>query len=348
MDVTDAPSYEIIVADNGSTDSSREIAVQEGARVVPVERRGYGAALIGGISAAKGRYVAFADADATYPYEDTLRLYQAGIAADADLAIASRLKGRIEPGAMPVLHRLLGTPVLTFLINLLFHGSISDCNSGFRCVKKTSYERWQVHATGMEFASELIIKALKQKSMIVEIPSGLRADTVGRTPHLRTWRDGMRHLLFILSEKPLVFERAGLTLTVVASLLQIAALAFGQIEVRGASILGLHTQVLLLLLAIVGAQIFHFGAICYVKSGDKPGPLVARIVQMDEGRLFFFLLFLLLMVGLTVVGAVTFWGIADFRNIHFANVLIGLVHFIAMPISLAIGMLGVHVIKRYN
>ena len=142
---------------NGSTDDSRQIATDRGARVVPVPTRGYGAALRGGIEAAEGKYVMFADADGTYFYENSLELYQTTSKADADMGIASRMKGVIEPGAMPTLHRILGTPVLTGLINLLFKGKLSDCNSGFRCLKKTAYQTWDIRASGMEFASELLI-----------------------------------------------------------------------------------------------------------------------------------------------------------------------------------------------
>ncbi|HYF35735.1 MAG TPA: glycosyltransferase family 2 protein, partial [Prosthecobacter sp.] len=211
--------FEIVVADNGSTDDSREIATAHGARVVPVTQRGYGAALRGGIEAAAGKYVMFADADGTYCYEHSLSLYKATSSANADMGIASRMKGTIEPGAMPTLHRILGTPVLTTLINVLFHGRLSDCNSGFRCLKKTAYDTWQIRASGMEFASELLIKALKNRASTVEIPSGLRPAPVDRTPHLRTWRDGMRHLLFILSERPRLFELIGLALILIGTLL---------------------------------------------------------------------------------------------------------------------------------
>lgn len=126
--------YEIVIADNGSRDRSREIAVRLGCRVVAVAERGYGAALRGGIEAAEGKYAMFADCDNTYVYSDALRLFETAKSERAGMAIASRMKGEIEDGAMPLLHRRLGTPVLTALINFLFSGRLSDCNSGFRCV----------------------------------------------------------------------------------------------------------------------------------------------------------------------------------------------------------------------
>jgi len=341
-------NYEIVVADNGSNDASCTIAEQEGARIVHVSRKGYGAALLGGIAAANGEYVIFADADATYCYEHTIDLYRAARNAKADMAIASRMSGAIDTGAMPLLHRYLGTPVLTALINRLFGGHLTDCNSGFRCVRKHAFEQWQIRSTGMEFASELLIKALKHRAVLVEIPSGLHADQAGRIPHLKTWRDGMRHLLFILSEKPQLFEFLGLLGASLSLILQTAAVFLGQIEIGRATIFGLHTQILLLLLGIMGTQTFHFGAMCYVNSSERPKGIAASIIQMDEGRLFFLLLILMLLVMVLVGGAFAIWSFADFHNIYFANVLVGLVHLIAMLVSLAMGMLGVHVIKRYR
>ena len=114
------------------------------------------------------------------------------------------------------MHRWIGTPVLTVLINVLFHGRLSDCNSGFRCIRKTAYETWGIRASGMEFASELLIKALKHRAKTVEIKSGLRRGHEGRVAHLRTWRDGMRHLLFLLSERPRLFELGGLAVVVLS------------------------------------------------------------------------------------------------------------------------------------
>ena len=130
---------EIIVADNGSTDKSAELAAAAGARVVPVKERGYGAALKGGFAAAEFEYLAFADADGSYPINLLPELYDAALNSNADMVISSRMNGaKIEEGAMPFLHRYLGTPVLTGLINLFFHGHLSDCNSGFRLMKKTA------------------------------------------------------------------------------------------------------------------------------------------------------------------------------------------------------------------
>ncbi|WP_146849768.1 glycosyltransferase family 2 protein [Brevifollis gellanilyticus] len=346
LEVDPALNYEIVVADNGSTDDSRQIATAHGARVVPVPQRGYGAALRGGIEAAEGKYVMFADADGTYFYENSLELYKTTAKADADMGIASRMKGVIEPGAMPTLHRVLGTPVLTGLINLLFKGKLSDCNSGFRCLKKTAYKTWDIRASGMEFASELLIKALKKKASTVEIVSGLRPAPVDRTPHLRTWRDGMRHLLFILSERPRMFELGGLVLIIVASLLQAISAVTGLVNVAGLTFLGVHSQVLLLLAALVGTQIYMLSAAMFLQQSEKPRAITRKLIEMDEGSLFFLLVTLLGSISLVIGWLVIQWARSSFAGLDYASTLIVWLHFLAVPSMITFGMLGVHILRK--
>jgi glycosyltransferase involved in cell wall biosynthesis len=346
LDADPSLKYEIVIGDNGSTDDSRQIAEARGARVVPVPERGYGAALRGGIAAAEGKYVMFADADGTYFYEHSLELYRTTSKADADMGIASRMRGTIEPGAMPTLHRILGTPVLTGLINLLFKGKLSDCNSGFRCLKKTAYETWDIRASGMEFASELLIKALKKKASTVEIISGLRPAPVERTPHLRTWRDGMRHLLFILSERPRMFELVGLLLIVVATLLQGTAGITGPINLAGLNIFGVHSQVLLLLAAVMGTQIYMLAAAMFLQESEKPRALTRRLIEMNEGSLFFLLVALLGLLSLVIGWLVLQWARSNFAGLDYANTLIVWLHFLAVPSMIAFGMLGVHILRK--
>lgn len=346
LEVDPSLKYEIVVADNGSTDDSRQIATDRGARVVPVPTRGYGAALRGGIEAAEGKYVMFADADGTYFYENSLELYQTTSKADADMGIASRMKGVIEPGAMPTLHRILGTPVLTGLINLLFKGKLSDCNSGFRCLKKTAYQTWDIRASGMEFASELLIKALKKKASTVEIVSGLRPPPVERTPHLRTWRDGMRHLLFILSERPRMFELCGLILIILATVLQGIAGMTGIVDVAGLSIFGVHSQVLLLLAALVGTQIYMLSAAMFLQKSEQPRAITHKLIEMNEGSLFFLLVTLLGCISLVIGWLVLQWARSNFAGLDYANTLIVWLHFLAVPSMITFGMLGVHILRK--
>ena len=339
-------SYEVIVADNGSTDRSREIAEELGCRVVPVARRGYGAALNAGIKAARGRLVMFADSDMTYLYEDANDLYRAAVKDEADMAIASRMIGKIEPGAMPPLHRYIGTPVLTWLINRLYGGKLTDCNSGFRCVRQEGYLNWEVRSSGMEFASELLIKALKSGARTVEIPSGLRKGPEHRVAHLRTWRDGMRHLLFILSEKPSLFEWLGLVLAVPTSLLQVLAVLVGPISVGPFSIFDLHTQALLLLVSIFGIQCYLLGCSLYLREGDAPLPVTRRLIHMDEGSLFFLLLGVLLGAGVLAAMLVIAWAKAGFSGLHHTNQLLAAVHLLGGGGMMAAGLLSVHMLKR--
>lgn len=339
-------AYEIVVADNGSTDRSREIATEAGCRVVPVAARGYGAALKGGIEAAYGKYAMFADSDSTYMYEHAAPLYEVAVKNDAGMAIASRMIGEIEPGAMPPLHRHLGTPVLTWLINTLFHGKLTDCNSGFRCVRKEEYMKWGIRSDGMEFASELLIKALKAGTKTVEIPSGLRCGPPDRVAHLRTWRDGMRHLLFILSERPALFEWLGLLLMVPATLVQILAAITGPVAVGPFNIFDLHSQALLLMAAIVGTQLYIFGCSLHLRGGDKPLAITEKFIHLNEGTLFFMLLGVLAAFVVTVASLVIVWAGRGFSGLHQANSLLVAVHLLGVLAMSGIGLLSIHTLKK--
>ena len=343
----DGVHYEIIVADNGSTDRSREIAAEMGCRVVPVKDRGYGAALRGGIEASTAEYVMFADSDNTYLYADAAPLYRAAKKDDADMAIASRMIGRIEPGAMPTLHRVLGTPVLTTLINLLFHGKLSDCNSGFRCIRKTAFDKWQIRSNGMEFASELLIKALKAGARSVEIPSGLRKGPEGRVAHLRTWRDGMRHLLFIFSEKPRLFELLGFITVLVTTLLQLTAFCTGPVSIGGVfHVFDLHSQALLLLAGIVGAQFYLFSCMVFLQSNDRALSITRKLIHLDEGVLFFTLLATVGACAAVATYIGVTWTMSGFANLNLARDLLFWSHPLAISISFSVGLLGLHILKK--
>lgn len=192
---------EVIVADNGSNDGSQEIAVRAGARVVPVPERGYGAALLGGIAAARGRHVVMGDADDSYDFGE-VPAFVAKLEEGNDLVMGSRFRGTIEPGAMPFLHRWLGNPVLSFLGRLFFQVPTSDFHCGLRAFRREAIGRLGLKTTGMEFASEMVVKASLFGLRIGEIPVTLRRDGRSRPPHLRTWRDGWRHLRFLLMYSP--------------------------------------------------------------------------------------------------------------------------------------------------
>lgn len=339
-------AYEIVVADNGSTDRSCQIAGELGCRVVPVAARGYGAALKGGIAAARAEIVMFADSDSTYLYEHAAELYREAVRHDASMAIASRMTGKIEPGAMPPLHRHLGTPVLTWIINRLFRGKLSDCNSGFRCVRKSDYLAWEVRSDGMEFASELLIKALKSGAKTVEIPSGLRCGPPDRVAHLRTWRDGMRHLLFILSEKPSLFEKAGLLLTAAATVLQVLAWLLGPVALGPFHVFDLHSQALLLLAGILGTQLYLFGCSLFLRSADRPLALTRRLIDMNEGNLFFLLISVLAGCVLLTAGLTFAWARAGFAGLNQGGPLLASVHLLGIAATASLGLLSVHTLKK--
>ena len=340
-------AFEIIVADNGSRDGSADIALELGARVVTETKKGYGAAIAAGIRAARGTYVAFADADGSYPLENLPSLYETARNADADMVIASRFRGTIEKGAMPLSHRYLGTPFLTMLINWIYGGRLSDCNSGFRLIRKSSYESWGIHSSGMEFASELLVRALKNKALIVEIASGLRCDLRSRKPHLKTWRDGMRHLLFILSEAPGLFEKAGLFFAVFATLVQITAFLTGQTSVGNLYICGIHTKIIALILAALGVQMYLLA--CYllvVSPEEKCFSLTRYLVNMPADILFF----LLCILGVILLAVLTFvvstWGYNHFAYLDLSSLLFILTHFMILIGFMGFGLLEIHIIKK--
>jgi glycosyltransferase involved in cell wall biosynthesis len=194
-------SGEVIVADNGSSDGSRELAAAAGARVVPVAERGYGAALLGGIEAARGRYVIMGDADLSYDFgaiEPFVRELEGG----ADLVMGNRFRGGIQPGAMPWLHRYVGNPLLSGIGRLFFRSASRDFHCGLRGFRREAVLGLGLQTTGMEFASEMVVKATLLGLRVTEVPTALAPDGRGRPPHLRSFRDGWRHLRFLLVYSP--------------------------------------------------------------------------------------------------------------------------------------------------
>ena len=192
---------EVIVADNGSTDGSRECAALAGARVIDVKRRGYGAALQAGIAAAHGKYIVMGDADESYNFS-RLDNFVAKLREGYELVMGNRFQGGIDSGAMPFLHRYLGNPVLSFLGRLFFRVRVGDFHCGLRAFDSRAIRRLGLSSPGMEFASEMVVKAALHGLRICEVPTTLSPDRRGRPPHLRTWRDGWRHLRFLLMYSP--------------------------------------------------------------------------------------------------------------------------------------------------
>jgi len=209
---------EIIVADNGSEDGSLEIAEALGVRVVRVPRKGYGSALMGGIRAARARFIVMGDADCSHDFGDVPRLLEE-LRQGCDLVVGNRFLGGIQPGAMPALHRYVGNPALTWIGRLFFKAPCGDFHCGLRGFTKAAYELMDLRTTGMEFASEMVVKATLFGMRIAEVPTSMWPDRRSRPPHLRSFRDGWRHLRFLLLYSPRwLFLYPGMVLLLLGSI----------------------------------------------------------------------------------------------------------------------------------
>ena len=249
-------SAEIVIADNGSTDGSQVIARELGARVVEVPRKGYGSALIGGIDAARGDLVIMGDADDSYDFAAIEPLVEK-LRDGFDLVVGNRFAGGIASGAMPWSHRWVGNPVLTWISRVFFHTPVGDMHCGLRGFRKAAYERMRLRATGMEFASEMVIKASLQRMKIAEVPVTLSPDGRSRPPHLRTWRDGWRHLRFMLLFSPRwLFLYPGLALFALG-LAAGMALEVGPVVI-GSLGFDIHTLLLAGFACLIGYQMILF------------------------------------------------------------------------------------------
>lgn len=187
---------EILIADNGSRDSSRQIAINQGARVIMAPKKGYGAAILAGIAAARGEYIIIGDADGSYDFT-ALQDFVCKLEGGYDLVIGNRFLGGIKPGSMPILNRYLGNPLLSGLARVLFKAPVGDFHCGLRAVRRGVVQQVGLSASGMEFASEMIIRSMKSGFRVTEVPTMLFPDRRGGPSHLRPWRDGLRHLYLI-------------------------------------------------------------------------------------------------------------------------------------------------------
>ena len=317
-------SGELIVADNGSSDRSREIAVAHGARVVDVEMRGYGSALLSGIAASQGEFVIMGDADDTYDLAD-LQPFVAKLDDGYDIVIGNRFSGGISPGAMPFLHRYLGTPVLTWLARILFKSPLGDINCGLRGFRKTALDHLNLRSTGMEFASEMIIKASLNRLRIAEVPTTLSPSGRDREPHLRTWRDGWRHLRFLLLYSPSwLFLYPGIGLMIAGSAAMIVLLP-GPLTI-GSVVFDVHTLLFAALAVIIGYQaiVFSFGAKIFgVTEGLIPeDPRLERLLRHINLEVGLLVGVLLCLAGLAGSGyALARWGETSFGQLDYRDTL---------------------------
>ena len=281
---------EVLVADNGSSDGSAERAAAAGARVINVADRGYGAALRAGVAAARGRYVIMGDADDSYDFSRLERFIEK-LRAGHPLVMGNRFKGAILPGAMPAMHRYLGNPILSFLGGLFFRTRIGDFHCGLRGFDRQAMLGLGLRTPGMEFASEMVVKAVLAGWRIAEVPTTLSPDGRGRPPHLRSWRDGWRHLRFLLLLSPRwLFLYPGLTLLVLGVALT-TALYFSSLRI-GAAGLDIHTMLYAAAGALLGLQLCLFALFARV-SAQAAGLLprqplldrLLRVVTLERGLL---------------------------------------------------------------
>jgi glycosyltransferase involved in cell wall biosynthesis len=307
---------EVIVADNGSTDGSQAIAVANGARVVNVPRRGYGAALTAGIEAAGGEYVLMADADDSYALDD-IGGFLTELRAGSDLVMGNRFQGGVAPGAMPFLHRYLGNPVLSRLGRLFFRIPVGDFHCGIRAFRRDRMLELGLRTSGMEFASEMVVRASLNHLRITEVPTTLRPDGRSRAPHLRTWRDGWRHLRFLLAFSPrwLLFYPS--VFLQVVGLLGLLWLSFGPQQV-GRVGFSLETMLVFATMFIIGLQGIGLSVIARSYAahlGLLPPPsgrMIIRIARASlERGLWLGGLLILLGVG-CFVAALLIWGATGF------------------------------------
>jgi len=313
---------EVIVSDNGSTDKSVEVAQSCGARVVHCPKKGYGKALIYGMKAAQGKWLIMGDADDSYNFEeidDFIKYLGEGY----DLVMGTRIKGRIEKGAMPFLHRYLGTPVLTRVLNSFFSLNISDCNCGMRGLTKRAFLAMNLLSEGMEFASEMMIKAGLNDLKIKEIPITLYCDKRDRAPHLRTWSDGWRHLRFMMLYAPKhTFMLPGLLFMLIGLLLMVP-LAFGPTTL-GPITLDYHWSLLGSLFAAIGFQALNIGVFAKIYAYahgyvplDEFITKFQRVFKLERGILYGCSLFV---VGLMLnSGVLVEWIRSDFGGMHRAG-----------------------------
>jgi glycosyltransferase involved in cell wall biosynthesis len=289
---------EVIVADNGSTDGSQQIAQAHGARVVPAEQRGYGAALKAGIRASRGLFVVMGDADDSYDFGEVPK-FVSKWREGYDVVMGNRFLGGIQPGAMPWHHKYIGNPGLTAVLNLFFRTGIGDSHCGIRGFSREVFDRMDLRSTGMEFASEFVIKASQVGARITEVPVTLWPDKRGRPPHLRSFPDGWRHLRFMLLYAPNWLFLCPGALLMLVGLVLVFWLLPGPRHLTARVVIDLHTMVFGVIFTLMGAQLIGIGffakVFSYAERFDHNHVSLKRMlrhVQLEHGLLVGAILFL--------------------------------------------------------
>jgi glycosyltransferase involved in cell wall biosynthesis len=346
---------EIIIADNGSTDGSQELAESLGARVVDVPVRGYGAALIWGIRAAKGQYIVMGDSDDSYDFREAQTMIEK-LELGYDLCMGTRLKGRIMPGAMPWKHRYLGTPVLTFIVNWLFRAGFSDVNCGMRAFTKSAFLQMEMESTGMEFASEMLVKSSILRLKTTEIPITLYKDGRDRRPHLKTWSDGWRHLKYIVLFAPkFIYWIPGIICFLVGGILAIALNLTP--ERQAVNIAGLlfndHWIVVAALLFLIGYEILFTGLLAYLYTlthrVNQRSVKMEKLIRWMSLERILLLTAILLGSGLALeFSVIKSWISGDFANLNaFRPAITGMALILMSSQTLFSGLFYVVLAEKY-
>lgn len=309
---------EVLVADNGSTDGSQEIARKHGVRVISVETKGYGAALKAGIQAADGKFVVMGDADDSYDFVN-LSPFLEKLRAGYDLVMGNRFKGGIAKGAMPPLHKYLGNPVLTFIGRLFFKSPVKDFHCGLRGFNKSSIDQLKLQTTGMEFASEMVVKATLNGLKMTEVPTTLSPDGRNRAPHLNSWRDGWRHLRFLLIFSPRwLFLYPGMFLFMLG-VFGLLTLFAGPVTIGNVTF-DVNTMLFMSTFIILGVQSISFSLFAKFISiklniipKNKKIEDITRVVTLEKGLVLGLIFIVLGLVGSIVVFA--HWGGMSFGQL---------------------------------
>ena len=308
---------EILIADNGSTDGSQDIAKSLGARVVDVDEKGYGAALIGGCNAALGKYVIMGDSDDSYDFLNLMPFVEK-LREGYELVMGNRFKGGIEKGAMPPLHRYIGNPVLSFIGRVLYHSNIKDFHCGLRGYNRESILKLNLHTTGMEYASEMVVQATLHKLKICEVPTTLRKDGRDRPPHLRSWSDGWRHLTFLLMHSPnWLFLYPGLLFFVIGLVFSVV-LTIGPVTL-GSTTFSINTLLYSAMSTILGLQLILFFILTKKYAAKTKFIPITKFDQklikftMNKGILIGACLLFLGIVG--AIASVVIWSDTGFGNL---------------------------------
>jgi glycosyltransferase involved in cell wall biosynthesis len=312
-------SGEVVIADNGSVDGSIDIAMAMGARVINVRERGYGAALIGGIEAARGEFIIMGDADDSYDFEK-LSGFVEKLRGGDDLVVGNRFEGGIAPGAMPTLHYYVGNPVLSLVGRIFFQIPVRDFHCGLRGFRADAIRKLELRTSGMEFASEMVVRSGLAKLRISEVPTTLKPDGRGRPPHLRTWRDGWRHLKFLLMFSPRwLFLMPGLFLLLAGMGLALT-LAAGPLKVTSGLTLDLNSFIAGCVMTVIGHQMVsysmiaqYYAAITGMLPRDRRTERLLAACKTDRMLIVALCIFI---AGIAVFsGALALWGSAGFGNL---------------------------------